>query len=153
MRLPAVAGASTAVSDAPVPEPKRQASGRVLIVDDNADAAQTLDLLLGNAGYDVRTAMDAEHAFQILRDFIPDVAVLDIGLPSMDGYELARCLREDVRFEGLRLVALTGYGRERDRERALSSRFDEHLVKPIAPARLLEVIESLVAPARNHPKR
>jgi signal transduction histidine kinase/CheY-like chemotaxis protein len=145
VRLPAVAGASTAVSDAPVPEPKRQASGRVLIVDDNADAAQTLDLLLGNAGYDVRTAMDAEHAFQILRDFVPDVAVLDIGLPRMDGYELARCLREDPRFEGLRLVALTGYGRERDRERALSSQFDEHLVKPIAPARLLEVIESLVA--------
>jgi signal transduction histidine kinase/CheY-like chemotaxis protein len=144
VRLPAVAGASTAVSDAPVPEPKRQASGRVLIVDDNADAAQTLDLLLGNAGYDVRTAMDADHAFQILRDFVPDVAVLDIGLPRMDGYELARCLRDDMRFEGLRLVALTGYGRERDRERALSSHFDEHLVKPIAPARLLEVIESLV---------
>jgi len=145
VRLPAVAGAAAAVSDAPIPEPKRQVSGRVLIVDDNADAAQTLDLLLGNAGYDVRTAMDAEHAFQVLRDFSPDVAVLDIGLPKMDGYELARCLREDTRFEGLRLVALTGYGRERDRERALSSRFDEHLVKPVAPARLLEVIESLVA--------
>ncbi len=144
VRLPAVAGASAAVSDAPVPEPGRQASGRILIVDDNADAAQTLDLLLGNAGYDVRTAMDAEHAFQILGDFIPDVAVLDIGLPRMDGYELARCLREDVRFEGMRLVALTGYGRERDRERALAAHFDEHLVKPIAPARLLEVIEGLV---------
>ena len=139
-----VAGASAAVSDAPVPEPRPQASGRVLIVDDNADAAQTLDLLLGAAGYDVRTAMDAEHAFQILGDFIPDVAVLDIGLPRMDGYELARCLREDVRFEGMRLVALTGYGRESDRQRALASHFDEHLVKPIAPARLLEVIESLV---------
>jgi signal transduction histidine kinase/CheY-like chemotaxis protein len=153
VRLPAVAGASTAISDAPVPEPHRQVSGRVLIVDDNADAAQTLDLLLGNAGYDVRTAMDAEHAFQILQDFSPDVAVLDIGLPKMDGYELARCLREDVRFEGLRLVALTGYGRERDRERALSSHFDEHLVKPIAPARLLEVIESLVGGGTKSGKR
>jgi PAS domain S-box-containing protein len=145
VRLPAVAGASTAVSDAPVPEPGRRASGRILIVDDNADAAQTLDLLLGNAGYDVRTAMDADHAFQILQDFSPDVAVLDIGLPRMDGYELAKCLRDDLRFEGLRLVALTGYGRDRDRERALASCFDEHLVKPVAPARLLEVIESLVA--------
>ena len=145
VRLPTVAGASTAVSDSPVPEPRRQVNGRVLIVDDNADAAQTLDLLLGAAGYDVRTAMDAEHAFQVLRDFVPDVAVLDIGLPRMDGYELAKCLREDVRFEGMRLVALTGYGRDRDRERALSSHFDEHLVKPIAPARLLEVIESLVS--------
>jgi len=153
VRLPAVAGASDAVSDAPVPEPHRQASGRILIVDDNADAAQTLDLLLGNCGYDVRTAMDAEHAFQLLESFCPEVAILDIGLPRMDGYELAGRLRADPRLGGIRLVALTGYGRDRDREQALSSQFDEHLVKPIAPARLLEVIESLMPAGAQSSKR
>jgi PAS domain S-box-containing protein len=144
VRLPTVTGAATMISDAPEPEQLRQGSGRILIVDDNADAAQTLELLLTTAGYDVRTAPDAERTFELLQSFTPHLAILDIGLPTMNGYELAERLRGDARLAGVRLVALTGYGRDRDRERALASRFDEHLVKPVAPARLLEVIGALV---------
>jgi CheY-like chemotaxis protein len=144
VRLPAVVGAPTIVSDAPEPDELRQGSGRVLIVDDNIDAAQALELLLSNAGYDVRTASDGYRALEIIETFAPHLAVLDIGLPDMNGYELAQRLREDERLAGLRLVALTGYGRDRDRERALASQFDEHLVKPVAPDRLLEVIGELV---------
>jgi PAS domain S-box-containing protein len=144
VRLPQVPAAAT-VADAPVPEPVREGSGRVLIVDDNADAAQTLELLLGHAGYEVKTACDAHGAFAILETFRPQVALLDIGLPEMDGYELARRLRDDARLAGVRLVALTGYGRDRDRERALASHFDEHLVKPVLPERLLEVVGALVS--------
>jgi PAS domain S-box-containing protein len=144
VRLPAVVGAPTIVSDAPEPDELRQGSGRVLIVDDNIDAAQALELLLSNAGYDVRTASDGYRALEIIENFAPHLAVLDIGLPDMNGYELAQRLREDERLAGLRLVALTGYGRDRDRERALASQFDEHLVKPVAPDRLLEVIGELV---------
>ena len=144
VRLPTVTGASTIVSDAPEPEAARQGSGRILIVDDNADAAQTLELLLSNAGYDVRTAGDADRAFEIIDTFIPHLALLDIGLPRMNGYELAQRLRNDRRLAGMRLVALTGYGRDRDRERALASQFDEHLVKPVSPERLLEVLGELV---------
>lgn len=144
VRLPMVTGAAAIVSDAPEPEHPRQGSGRVLIVDDNADAAQTLELLLSNAGYDVRTAPDADHAFEIIKTFAPHLAVLDIGLPKVNGYELAQRLREDERLPGLRLVALTGYGRDRDRERALAAHFDEHLVKPVSPDRLLTVVGELV---------
>jgi PAS domain S-box-containing protein len=144
VRLPAVTGAAATVSDAPEPENVKQGSGRVLIVDDNADAAQALELLLSNAGYDVRTAADADQAFAIVASFAPHLAILDIGLPKMNGYELAQRLRADDRLPGLRLVALTGYGRERDRERALAAAFDEHLVKPVAPDRLLTVVGELV---------
>ncbi|HUQ89555.1 MAG TPA: ATP-binding protein [Vicinamibacterales bacterium] len=144
VRLPAFLGASEAISDAPVPEVERRSTGRILIVDDNADAAATLELLLGSEGYEVRTAADANGALSLLDEFIPQVAILDIGLPNMDGYELANRLRQDPRLGTLRIAALTGYGTDRDRERALASSFDEHLVKPIAPARLLEVIDRLV---------
>jgi CheY-like chemotaxis protein len=148
VRLPAVAGAGDAIGDAPVPEALRQASGRILIVDDNVDAAKMLELLLGNAGYEVRSAPDADRAFALLDSFLPDAAVLDIGLPTMDGYELARRLRADPRLAKVRLIALTGYGSERDRERAIAARFDEHLVKPVAPARLLDVIDALIGSPR-----
>jgi signal transduction histidine kinase len=114
--------------------------GRVLVVDDNVDAAQTLAALLGTDGYEVRTAPDGAQALRTLESFDADVAILDIGLPAMSGYELARRLRGDARFARLRLVALTGYGRDPDRERALRSGFDEHLVKPVGAERLLDVL-------------
>jgi signal transduction histidine kinase/CheY-like chemotaxis protein len=118
--------------------------GRVLVVDDNRDAAQTLAVLLETAGYEVRTAADGAQALHHLDSFDADVAILDIGLPSMSGYDLARALRGDARFARLRLVALTGYGRDPDRQRALRSGFDEHLVKPVAPERLLDVLGGML---------
>jgi PAS domain S-box-containing protein len=119
--------------------------GRVLVVDDNVDAADTLAVLLEAAGYNVRTAMDGPRALRTLDTFTPDVAILDIGLPAMDGYELARRLRAEPRTAGVRLVALTGYGRDPDRVRALDGGFDEHLVKPVSAERLLEVLDRLLA--------
>ena len=118
--------------------------GRILLVDDNRDAADMLCVLLRDAGHEVCTASDAVAALAALGHFAPDLALLDIGLPGMDGYELASRLRGDPRTAGLCLVALTGYGRESDRMRALAI-FDEHLVKPVVGERLLEVVARLLA--------
>jgi signal transduction histidine kinase/ActR/RegA family two-component response regulator/HAMP domain-containing protein len=121
--------------------------GRILLVDDNVDAAQLLEVVLVDAGYDVRVAHDGPSALASLDGFVPDLALLDIGLPGMDGYELASRLRADPRLRSmkpLRLVALTGYGREHDRARALATHFDEHLVKPVAADLLLSTMAALL---------
>ena len=140
IKPPAVASAAAQ------PRTLSAAGGRLLIVDDNADAAQTLALLLRETGYDVRLAGDAPAALAAMEQGASDAALLDIGLPGMDGYALARQLRADGRFRGLRLVALTGYGREHDRSAALAAGFDEHLVKPVHPEALIAVIERLLEP-------
>ena len=111
------------------------------MVDDNADAAETLAELLGFDGYEVRSAADAESALQMLKSFVPEVALLDIGLPGMDGHQLASVLRADPRTAGIKLVALTGY--DRDSAGATVSDFDEHLVKPVVFERVLEVLRQL----------
>ena len=120
---------------------------RVLVVDDNADAADMLAELLRHAGYEVRVASDGPAAMEALDSFAPELALLDIGLPGMDGYELAGHLRFDPRLPRLRLVALTGYGRDPDRARALATHFDEHLVKPVTAERVLEVAARLLGEA------
>ena len=140
----AVASERNAASEPRQPEPV--AGGRILVVDDNADAASTLADLLQMVGYEVRCAGDGEAALALLEDYVPDLALLDIGLPGMDGYQLARRLRADPRMAKARLVALTGYGRDNDRARALQARFDEHLVKPVMADRLLEVLQQLLPP-------
>ncbi|MES2295914.1 MAG: ATP-binding protein [Pseudomonadota bacterium] len=126
--------------------PAISASGqgkRVLVVDDNMDAAEMLASLLGQtSAYEVRIAANAQAALAMLDSYVPDVALLDIGLPGMDGYELAQRLRADPRCPGLRLVALTGYGTERDRERARACGFDAHCVKPVALEQLLAALEA-----------
>lgn len=103
---------------------------RVLLVDDNVDAVALLADALNQLGYSVRTAKDGPRALSEATDFDPEIAVLDIGLPVMDGYELARRLRERGATD-LRLVALTGYGQEHDAHRARDAGFDVHLVKPV----------------------
>ncbi|HZX79517.1 MAG TPA: response regulator, partial [Lysobacter sp.] len=113
---------------------------RVLVVDDNADALLMLEALLGLEGYEVRGAGDGESALALLDAFVPDVALLDIGLPGMSGYELAARLRADARSARTRLVALTGWGREEDRARAHAAGFDAHLTKPVDPAMLLRLV-------------
>jgi PAS domain S-box-containing protein len=114
----------------PEPEAPRVEGRRVLLVDDNADAADLLSEVLRGFGHSVVVAYDGPQAIERVRTFEPEVAVLDIGLPVMDGYELARRLREG----GLgrcRLIALTGYGQEQDRARSRDAGFDVHLVKPV----------------------
>jgi signal transduction histidine kinase/CheY-like chemotaxis protein len=113
---------------------------RIMIVDDNQDAAQLLAETLQLAGHDVQVAYDAPSALESVSDFAPEVIVMDIGLPVMDGYELARAIRGMPEVNPPRLIALTGYAQESDRSRALEAGFSEHLVKPIDIERLLSAI-------------
>ena len=109
---------------------------RILVVDDIPDAAESLALLLRVEGHEVRTAHDGPNALEVVGAFRPEVALLDIGLPRMDGYELARRLRGVPGLEATLLVALTGYGQEEDRRKSMEAGFDGHLVKPADPAAL-----------------
>ncbi len=111
---------------APVSRPMR-----VLVVDDNIDAAEMLAEWLSAIGHGVRVAADGPTALEIAAEFKPDVALLDIGLPVMDGYEVARRLREQPGCTKMRLIALTGYGQESDHDRSRRAGFEEHLVKPV----------------------
>jgi signal transduction histidine kinase len=120
------------------------ASGRLMIVDDNVDAAETLAELLRMVGYEVHCAVNAVSALALLETYTPQLALLDIGLPGIDGYQLAAMIRERPGGAAMRLVALTGYGSESDRARALGARFDEHLVKPVDAPKLLDLIEAML---------
>ena len=110
---------------------KKAGAPRVLIVDDNEDGAEMLSIILSQKGYDTRVAHDAPGALEIAAQFKPVTAFIDIGLPVMDGYELAERLRAEPSLSGIRLIALTGYGQESDRQRGREAGFDEHLVKPV----------------------
>jgi len=117
---------------------------RVLVVEDSVDSAETLALLIGRWGYEVKLAHDGRSALQVARQFRPQIILLDIGLPDIDGYAVAHRLRgEDL--GGDMLVALTGYGEAQDRARAQQAGFDRHLTKPVDPdalERLLRGSES-----------
>jgi signal transduction histidine kinase/ActR/RegA family two-component response regulator len=139
VRLPAVAAPAQSTAQAVAATP---AAGRdVLIVEDNADAAETLRRLLELAGHRVRVARDGVAGLEALRSGSAQIALIDIGLPRMDGYELARCIRAtlDGRSRPF-MVAVTGYGLPEDRSRALAAGFDEHLTKPIDAAALARVL-------------
>ena len=114
---------------------------RVLVVDDNEDAANSLTLVLELDGHEVACAYTAEDALARAAAFVPDVALLDVGLPGMSGYELARRLREMPGYERVHLVALTGYGQPEDKAKALDAGFDSHLVKPAEFRALQEILE------------
>jgi CheY-like chemotaxis protein len=113
-------------------------SMRVLVVEDSIDSAETLGELIRRWGHEVRLAHDGASALRVAREFKPQVILLDIGLPDMDGYAVAHRLRgEDL--GGNILVALTGYGEARDRARAQQAGFDRHLTKPVDPGHLREL--------------
>jgi CheY-like chemotaxis protein len=116
-----------------VPEPSDTGSRRVLVVDDNHDTATSLALLLDLNGYDIRTASDGVEALRVAEAFRPDFVLLDIGMPRLDGYQAARALRERPWARDVTLLALTGWGQEEDKQRALEAGFDHHLTKPIDP--------------------
>jgi CheY-like chemotaxis protein len=110
------------------------------VVDDNADLATSTTILLRLAGHKVAMAHDGPSALAAAVDFHPHVVLLDLGLPGMDGYEIARRFRQDPGLAPVRLIALTGYGQQLDRERSQAAGFDHHLVKPAAPEQLEELL-------------
>jgi CheY-like chemotaxis protein len=118
---------------------------RVLIADDNVEAAQALGTALAMAGHQVRTASDGEGALQAAASFAPDVVMLDIGMPGLSGYDVARRLRQEPSLRAAYLVALTGWGSREDQQRALQAGFDVHVTKPASA----EHIEHLIAGYRG----
>jgi PAS domain S-box-containing protein len=135
VRLPCLASAPAAL-DRPVAG-ERSPGRRVLVVDDNEDAGESLALLLGGKGHEVRVVRDGPAALDEVRSWRPAVVFLDIGLPGMDGFEVAQRLRQEHGTGGPRLVALTGYGQDEDRRRGQDAGFDEFLVKPAGPEELV----------------
>ena len=112
---------------------------RVLVVDDHADGAEMLRLLLEHEGHEVEAAGDGVTALALAASFKPEFVILDIGMPEMDGYEVAQRLRRDPATASMTLIALTGYGQDADAQRSLDSGFDTHLVKPVNVASLRRV--------------
>jgi CheY-like chemotaxis protein len=113
---------------------------RVLIVDDSPDILRTCAALLHHAGFEVQTASNGQDALDRVAEFQPHIALLDVGLPDVDGYEVARRLRADLRLPMITLIAITAYGTAEDRRRAKAAGFDYHLVKPVPFGNLLSLI-------------
>jgi len=155
IRLPTAVRAAreaTCGESAPGMPPPRLPRRRVLVVDDNVDAAESLAVVLRLAGQEVRVVHDGAAALEAAHADRPDVIFLDIGMPGMDGYEVARRLRDDPVLRGAVLVALTGWGQPEDRRRSREAGFDHHIVKPVDP----DVMQTLLATApgrRDEPKR
>jgi two-component system CheB/CheR fusion protein len=141
VRLPLAEGSldtwTTRTNVAHPPRPRSAEKPRVVVVEDNIDSREMLCELLGLAGYECHTAANGGEALALIARVKPTVALVDIGLPGMDGYEVARRIREDPMHAGLRLIALTGYGQRNDRAASRAAGFDEHLVKPVAMADIL----------------
>jgi PAS domain S-box-containing protein len=116
-------------------------SRRVLVVDDSVDAAKTLAMLLRSWGHEVRIAHNGPDALQRAVGFQPHLILLDIGLPDMDGYEVARLIRQNDHLKGVHLVAVTGYGQDSDRQQSKDAGFDNHLLKPVEPADLRKLLD------------
>jgi DNA-binding response OmpR family regulator len=116
------------------------------VVDDSRDAADSLALMLQMMGHETRTAYDGLEAVQAAATFRPEVVLLDIGLPRMNGYEVARHVRQQRWGAGMALIALTGWGQDEDKRRALEAGFDHHLTKPVDAAALEELL-ARISPA------
>jgi CheY-like chemotaxis protein len=117
---------------------------RVLIVDDVADVTEMISLFLKHAGFEVTTANSAAMALQLAAERQFDLVISDIGMPEMNGYELAESLRAREDYKTIPLIAVTGYTEYDDRGRALKHGFDAHLTKPINPSQLLDLIDTLL---------
>ena len=145
VRLP-VSAHQVSTPRMPQPVPVSPERRRVLIADDNRDAAESLSLLLELAGHEVRVVHLGRAALSLAQTFRPDIALLDIGMPDLSGYEVARALRQESWATALQLVAITGWGQDDDRRCALEAGFDHHLTKPIDPGQLESLIASRSAP-------
>ena len=149
VRLPLLdaALAQVGVSTSPADDAAAAApeTWRILVVDDNADAAESLQMLLGLLGHTVEIAYDGVAALQAARSFKPDLVFLDIGLPGMSGLEVARRLRDEPRMSRVKLIALSGFGTQSDQMRSKEAGFDRHVVKPIDPRALPKIIATVFA--------
>jgi PAS domain S-box-containing protein len=140
VRLPIVPPPASNAVEFDFAATQHDARQKVLIADDNQDAADSLAMLLELAGYEVRVAHSGQAALSLAQLFRPDTALLDIGMPDLSGLEVAQRLRQEAWAGDLRLIALTGWGQEQDRRRALASGFDVHLSKPVDPDRLVGLL-------------
>ncbi|HEX6903126.1 MAG TPA: ATP-binding protein [Thermoanaerobaculia bacterium] len=144
VRLPVAApGDAAGIVEAGEPAPAAAQGLRILVVEDNVDSAEMMSFLLELRGHQVRTAYHGLEALETARDFNPQAVLCDIGLPGMNGYEVAARLREQPDFQETTLIALTGYGQEDARRRAQEAGFDHHLVKPVEPETLEALLDSL----------
>jgi CheY-like chemotaxis protein len=140
IRLPALAAQPVPASQEDRLATPSAASRRVLVVDDNVDAANSIATVLQLFGHNVHCVYDGPSALSAADEFRPEIIVLDIGLPGMDGYEVARRLRDRAAFQGTPIVAVTGYGQDEDRARSREAGFNEHLAKPVDPEALHKLI-------------
>jgi len=140
IRLPLAALEVPAPGPREVPGQAAPGRRRILVVEDNLDAAESMKLLLEQIGHEVTVVTNGAEAVDVALRIRPDVVLLDIGLPGMDGFQLAAALRLRPETQRARLIAVSGYGQEKDRERSSLAGFDLHLVKPVDPARLAEAI-------------
>ncbi len=151
VRLPLAAGTTADDGAVPTSPTSRSAPSdapcRVLVCDDNIDGAESLALMLGLLGHEVRTVHDGPAALATVRNWRPDAVLLDIGLPGMSGYEVARQMRSDPQLRGLLLVAVTGWGTQDDQRRSAAAGFDQHLTKPVEATALESLLASRLARA------
>jgi two-component system, chemotaxis family, CheB/CheR fusion protein len=143
VRLPATPADTATVALASATEPVTTSGMRVMVVDDEADVADSVAQLLGTFGHDAHAVYDGAAAIDQSRTAPPDIMLVDIGMPGLSGYDVARQVRLDPSLRGIRLVALTGYGRDEDRGRAHEAGFDRHLTKPVADDKLRTILAEL----------
>jgi CheY-like chemotaxis protein len=148
VRLPAVPLPAEELAPPPAIAPSSPGQLHIVLIEDNDDAREILHVALTLAGHRVWDAADGRAGVELVASRAPDVAIVDVGLPGLDGYEVARLIRAGARGASVRLIALTGYGQAEDRQRALSAGFDAHLTKPVAPERVAAAIAD-VRPARR----
>jgi signal transduction histidine kinase len=144
VRLPVILS-FTPPSQLPIAEisPSSEARRRVLVVDDNVDSAETLAMLLEASGHDVQTAYNGQSGLEAALEYQPDMMLLDIGLPELNGYEVARRIRQHPLLKHMVLVAMTGYGQEKDRQYSREAGFDHHLVKPANFDEVLRILTTV----------
>lgn len=149
VRLPALSPAGESII-ARIETAKQPAqTSRVLVVDDNMDAADMLVMMLQMFGHEVQAVYSGQTALETAVEYQPDVVLLDIGLPDMNGYEVARHLRQQPQTKDVRLIAMTGYGQDSDRQRSQEAGCEHHLVKPVDPQKLQDLLARPVKQPRS----
>ena len=150
VRLPIVTERRNPLAPRPATvEPASTSALRILVVDDNRDAASSIGMLLKIMGNSVRTAHDGEEAVTAAGEFRPQVVLLDIGLPKMNGYDVARCIRREPWGKNIVLIAVTGWGQDEDKRKSEEAGFDRHMIKPVDPQTLMKMLAELSDVASN----